>query len=118
MTCLCIELIAIRLNQNGVPEILLNTLSLVIIQVSYHLDAFNLIYLKIFDRENEFHTKNLSKVWDRQMFIEKLGGSNNFFTINSDSYGWLINFINHVKIRKIFFFLILCFNYHFHFSLD
>jgi hypothetical protein len=30
MTCLVIELIAIRLNQEGVPDILLNTLSLVV----------------------------------------------------------------------------------------
>ena len=57
--------------------------------------------MKIFDRENEFHAKNLSKVWDRQQFIDKLGGVNNLFTINSDSYGWLINLINYVNLNRL-----------------
>jgi hypothetical protein len=40
----------------------------------------------------------MSKPCDRQLFIDKLGGINNLFTINSDSYGWLLNFINYVSI--------------------
>ena len=54
--------------------------------------------LKIFDCENEFHAKNNAKVWERQSFIEKLGGVNNLCTINSDTYGWLMNFINFVSL--------------------
>jgi len=44
MTCLVIELITIRLNQEGVPEILLNTLSLVFKILSksiYNLTIFH-----------------------------------------------------------------------------
>ena len=61
----------------------------------------NLKFNQIFDRENEFHTKNISKPWDRQLFIEKLDGITNLYTNNSDSYGWLINFINLVSLKII-----------------
>ena len=75
MTRLAVELIAIRLNKPGAPDVLLNTL------------------LLIFNRDTEFNTKNISNKWDRQAFIDKLG-PNCLFTVDIDTYGWLLNLIN------------------------
>jgi ubiquitin carboxyl-terminal hydrolase 9/24 len=75
MTRLAIELIALRLNKTGVPDVLLNTLHL------------------IFNRDTEFNTKNIPNKWDRQAFIDKLG-PNSIYTVEIDTYGWLLNLIN------------------------
>ena len=76
MTTMAIELIAIRLNQEGVPDLLLNILAL------------------IFNAETAFHNKNMHRIWDRAAYMEKLGDIDQCFTKDIDTHGWLLNFIN------------------------
>jgi hypothetical protein len=76
MTSMAIELIALRLEQPGVPVLFLNTLTL----------AFN--------SETAFHNKNMHRIWDKAMFIEKNGSLDQCFSRDLDTHGWLLNFIN------------------------
>ncbi len=84
MTTMAIELIALRLEQPGVPLMLLNTLTL----------AFN--------SETAFHNKNVHRIWDKAMFVEKLGSLERCFSRDLDTHGWLLNFINLFGIQNGF----------------
>lgn len=71
---MALELIAIRLHQPGLPELLLNTLAV------------------IFNTDTAFHYKNMHRMWDKAVYEEKLGDE--FFSKDMDNHGWLLNFIN------------------------
>lgn len=84
MTTMALELIAIRLVQDGVPDLLLNTLAL------------------IFNSETAFHNKNMHRIWDKSQYLEKLGDLEHCFSRDVDTNGWLLNFINIFGIHNGF----------------
>ena len=79
MTNSVLELIAIKLHQKEVPEILLNTLSLIL------------------NSDSVFHSKNHLKAWDKNKYIQCFEGIENCYTKDFNKYGWLLNFINNVR---------------------
>jgi ubiquitin carboxyl-terminal hydrolase 9/24 len=84
MTNLVLELIVYRIFQAGVPDILLNTLSL------------------IFNSESIFHNKNHLKVWDKSKYLEAFGNLEHCYTKDFNKHGWLLNLINNFALQKGF----------------
>lgn len=76
MTTMALEVIALRLKQEGVPDLLLNTLAI------------------IFTADTAFHNKNMHRIWDKSVYIEKFGSIEQCYSKDVDTHGWLLNLIN------------------------
>ncbi len=76
MTTMALEVIALRLKQEGVPDLLLNTLAL------------------MFNADTAFHNKNMHRSWDKAVYLEKFDTLEQCYSKDVDTHGWLLNFIN------------------------